>query len=153
MPKDDLFQDRHLLRIADYQFQDGEGTRDKFMIVLNRDDESAYIIHTLTTSQPYGFDPKKSGCHKFKNISYFYFPKDVEIAENGFKFISDTFVFFRDNIRKEELKFLSKYPEKDIEFKGVMKKSSLKELIDCMLNSDFITPEQSDRLLKTRNTL
>lgn len=153
MPKDDIYQDRYLLRIADYQFQNGDGTRDKFLIVLNRNDEFAYIIHTLTTSQPNGFDPKKYGCHRIKNISYFYFPKDLVIGENGFKFTSDTFVFFRDNIRKEELKVLSKYPEKDVDFKDVIKKSALKELIDCMLSSDFITPEQSDRLLKTRKTL
>ncbi len=46
MPANDNYQERYLLRIDDYEFQDSEGVRDKFLIVLNRNDEYTYIIHT-----------------------------------------------------------------------------------------------------------
>lgn len=148
-----MFTERYILKITDYVFQDKNGIRDKYMIVLNRDANNVYIIHTLTTSQPNGLDPKKFGCHTKNKISYFHFPKDIEIAENGFSFDKDTFVFFVSNIRKESLNDLQKYPTASIDVKGIMNKNCLKDLIDCMLNSEYITSEQSDCLRQTRKTL
>ena len=153
MAEKDNYQERHLLRIEDYEFQDGDGLRDKFMIVLNRNEESAFIIHTLTTKQALGFDPKKAGCHTSGKISYFYFLKDEVIGESGFSFKLDTFIFFRDNIRKEALKSFEKYANDKVVFQDIISKKVLKDLIDCMLNSMFITPEQADLLIATRKTL
>lgn len=148
-----MFTERHILKITDYAFQDGNGIRDKYMIVLNCDSENVYIIHTLTTSQSNGFNPQKIGCHTKNKTSYFYFPKGIVVAENGFSFDKDTFVFFVANIRKESLKDLQNYPTTNVDLKGKMNKKCLKELIDCMLNSEHITAEQADCLIKTRKTL
>jgi hypothetical protein len=148
-----MFTERSILKITDYAFQDKNGIRDKYMIVLNRDDDNVYIIHTLTTSQPNGFDPKKFGCHTKNKISYFYFSKNIVIAENGFSFDKDTFVFFVSNIRKESLKDLNKYPTTSLELKGIMDRKCLRDLIDCMLNSEYITSEQADCLRQTRKKL
>jgi hypothetical protein len=153
MAETDSYQERHLLRIEDYEFQDGNGVRDKFMIVLNRNQDSAFILHTLTTKQALGFDPKKLGCHTSGNLSYFYFPKEEVIGESGFSFELDTFIFFRDNIRKENLKSFKKYADDQTVFKDIVTKPILKTLIDCMLNSMFITPEQADLLRATRKTM
>jgi hypothetical protein len=153
MAKNDSFQERHLLRIDDYEFQDGNGTRDKYMIVLNRNEDSAFIIHTLTTKQAQGFNPEKSGCCTKQTFSYFYISKNEIIGENGFCFELDTFIFFANNIRKESLKSLEKYPKENIVLKDIVDKRFLKNLIDCMLNSNFITSEQADSLLKTRKEL
>jgi len=148
-----MFTERYILKITDYAFQDKNGIRDKYMIVLNRDANNVYIIHTLTTSQPNGFDPKKLGCHTKNKTAYFYFPQNIQVAENGFSFDKDTFVFFVSNIRKESLNDLEKYPATNIDVKGIMNKEVLKNLIDCMLNSEYITSEQADCLRKTRKTL
>jgi hypothetical protein len=153
MPTTDNYQERYLLRIDDYEFQDNEGIRDKFLIVLNRNEESAYIIHTLTTSNPNGFNPKTLGCSTIKNISYFYFPKDTIIGENGYFFEKDTFIFFNNNLRKESLSSFSKYADENVNHKDILKKEIFKKLIDCMLNSNFITFEQADILTKTRNKI
>jgi hypothetical protein len=153
MEQKDSYQERLLLRIEDYEFQDGEGVRDKYMIVLNRNEESAFILHTLTTKQASGFDPKKSGCNTSGNISYFYFAKGEIIGESGFSFKLDTFIFFRDNIRKEALKSFEKYASDKAVIQDVITKPFFKALIDCMLNSMFITPDQADLLLVTRKTL
>lgn len=148
-----MFIARNILKITDYAFQDNNGIRDKYMIILDRDAENVFIIHTLTTSNSNGFDPKEIGCYTKNKISYFYFPKNISIAENGFSFDKDTFVFFVGNIRKESLKILEKYPIENIEVKGIMNKKSLKDLIDCILNSEYITAEQADYLRQTRKTL
>ena len=153
MAKNDSFQERHLLRIEDYEFQDGNGVRDKYMIVLNRSEDSAFIIHTLTTKQAQGFNPLKTGCNIAGNFSYFYISKDEVIGENGFSFELDTFIFFANNIRKQSLASLGKYPKENVVSKDTVDKKFLKNLIDCMLNSVFITSEQADSLRKTRRIL
>ena len=153
MAKNDSYHERHLLRIEDYEFQDGNGVRDKYMIVLNRSEDSAFIIHTLTTKQAQGFNPLNSGCFNKSNISFFYIPKGEVIGEQGFSFELDTFVFFANNIRKEPLKAFEKYAEKNVSFKDIVNKQFLKDLIDCMLGSDFISFEQADCLRQTRKRL
>ena len=153
MQKNDKLVERNILKIIDYAFQDGEGIRDKYLIVLNKNDDEAYLLHTLTTTNPNGFDPKKIGCQRKGNISYFYFPSGIVVGESGFSFKSNTFVFFTENIRKEKLISFSKYAEKNIQYVDIMTKKTLKDIIDCMLNSDFINAEQADDLLKTRKKL
>ena len=148
-----MFSERYILKITDYVFQDKNGIRDKYMIILNQDADNVYIIHTLTTSQPNGNNPQKLGCHQKNKLSFYYFPKDISVAENGFSFEKDTFVFFVSNIRKESIKSLNLYPTSNVEVKGVMNKKNLKDLIDCMLNSEYITVEQADCLRQTRKTL
>jgi hypothetical protein len=92
---DDILQQGHLVLIEDYQFQDGNGSKDKFLIVLNRNDESAYIIHTLTTSQnKLNLPSDNFGCLVAVNIPYFFIQKNVELGERKFSFDKDTFVFF-----------------------------------------------------------
>lgn len=153
MANSDKYQNRHLLRIEDYEFQDGNGTRDKFTIILNRNEESAFILHALPTKEAKGFNPKKFGCQTVGAFSYFYIPKGKIIGEGGFSFKLDTFIFFRDNIRKEALKQFEKYADDKAVVQDVISKSVLKTLIDCMLNSMFVTPEQSELLIATRKTL
>lgn len=148
MPTSDIYQERNLLRVDDYEFLDGEGSRDKYLIVLNRSDDSAFIIHTLTTKQAKGNNPETFGCKTKGNLSYFFIPKRHIIGESGFYFELDTFIFFTNNIIKQSIKSFSKY---EIEFKDVVPKAVLKQLIDCMLNSSSITMEQADYLRKTRN--
>lgn len=153
MAKNDSYQERHLLRIEDYEFPDGNGVRDKYMIVLNRSEDCAFIIHTLTTKQAQGFNPSNSGCVAKNNLSFFYISKGEVIGESGFSFELDTFIFFANNIRKQSLNSLQKYPEKNVILQDVVNKKFLKVLIDCMLNSIFITSEQADSLRKTRKAL
>ncbi|WP_264535972.1 hypothetical protein [Flavobacterium sp. N1736] len=93
MAKNDIYQERHLLRIEDYEFQDGNGVRDKYVIILNRSEDSAFIIHTLTTKQAKGFNPSKTGCHNNSNIPFFYISRGEVIGENGFAFELDTFTY------------------------------------------------------------
>jgi len=152
MPTTSIFKNRYLLRISDYEFQDGNGIRDKYMIVLAINETEAYILHTLTTTNPQGVNPPRRGCNKLGKLPYFFFPKgDVVGANNNFSFPSDTFIFFTGNIRKENLSSLEKYPSNKIELKDEVAKTIFKSLVDCMLNSDFVNFEQADLLTRARN--
>ena len=101
MPNE-ILQQGHLVLIEDYQFQDGNGSKDKFLIVINRNDEFAYIIHTLTTSQNNSNFPSENyGCSVVGNIPYFFIPKNQELGVKKFKFEKDTFIFFRNNTKRK----------------------------------------------------
>lgn len=149
-----VLQQGHLLLIEDYQFQDGNGSKDKFLIVINRNDEFAYIIHTLTTSQNNMNLPSENfGCSVVGSIPYFFIPKDYELGIKKFKFGKDTFIFFRNNIRKENLTSFSKYSENSIILKEKLPSSFLKRLLKCMLKSNFIDLNIEKELIAIRDQL
>lgn len=151
---DSVLQQGHLLLIEDYQFQDGNGRKDKFLIVINRNDEFAYIIHTLTTSQNNMNLPSENfGCSVVGAIPYFFIPKDHELGLKKFKFEKDTFIFFRNNIRKENLSSFSKYSENSIVLKEKLPSSFLKRLLKCMLKSNFIDLNIEKELIEIKESL
>lgn len=151
---DEILQSGNLLLIEDYQFQDGNGSKDKFLIVIDRNDEFAYIIHTLTTSQnKLNLPSNHFGCSVAENIPYFFIQKNVELGENKFSFDKDTFIFFRNNVRKESLSSFLKYPENNIILKEKLPNSLLKRLLKCMLKSDFIELNIEKELQTIKNAL
>lgn len=151
---DKILQQGHLLLIEDYQFQDGNGSKDKFLIVLNRNDEFAYIIHTLTTSQnKLNLPSDNFGCLVTGNIPYFFIQKNIELGQNKFSFEKDTFIFFRNNVRKENLSSFLKYNERNLILKEKLSNSFLKRLLKCMLKSDFIDLNIEKELIKIKDKL
>jgi hypothetical protein len=151
---DDILQQGHLVLIEDYQFQDGNGSKDKFLIVLNLNEESAYIIHTLTTSQnKLNLPSDNFGCLVTVNIPYFFIQKNVELGERKFSFDKDTFIFFRNNVRKENLSSFLKYDERNLILKEKLSNSFLKRLLKCMLKSDFIDLNIEKELIEIKEQL
>lgn len=151
---DEILQQGHLLLIEDYQFQDGNGSKDKFLIVINRNDEFAYIIHTLTTSQnKLNLPSDHYGCLVAGNIPYFFIQKDTALGENKFSFDKDTYIFFRNNVRKESLSSFLKYNESNVVLKEKLSNVFLKRLLKCMLKSDFINLNIENELIKIKDEL
>lgn len=151
---DEILQQGHLLLIEDYQFQDGNGSKDKFLIVINRNDEFAYIIHTLTTSQnKLNLPSDHYGCLVAENIPYFFIQKNMDLGENKFSFEKDTFIFFRNNVSKESLSSFLKYNESKIVLKEKLSNIFLKRLLKCMLKSDFIELNIEKELQSIKDTL
>jgi hypothetical protein len=70
-----------------------------------------------------------------------------------FKFGKDTFIFFRNNIRKENLTSFSKYSEKNIILKEKLPASFLKRLLKCMLKSNFIYLNIEKELIEIKESL
>lgn len=151
---DEILQQGHLLLIENYQFQDGNGSKDKFLIVINRNEEFAYVIHTLTTSQNNLNLPSENfGCSVSATIPYFFIPKNHELGERKFKFEKDTFIFFRNNVRKENLSSFLKYPDNSIILKEKLPSSFLKRLLKCMLKSNFIDLKIEQELFEIKDKL
>lgn len=151
---DEILQQGHLVLVEDYQFQDGNGSKDKFLIVISRNDEYAYIIHTLTTSQNKMNLPSDNfGCSVVGNIPYFFIQEEVELGKNKFSFAKDTFVFFRNNVRRENLSSFLKYNEKNLILKEKLSNAFLKRLLKCMLKSDFIDLDIEKELISIKEQL
>ena len=151
---DEILQQGHLVLIEDYQFQDGNGSKDKFLIVLNRNDEFAYIIHTLTTSQnKLNLPSENFDCLVAGNIPYFFIQKDTVLGENKFSFDKDTFIFFRNNVRKKNVSSFLKYNERNLILKEKLSNTFLKRLLKCMLKSEFIELNIEKELIRIKDQL
>lgn len=151
---EEILQQGHLVLIEDYEFQDGNGSKDKFLIVLNRNDEFAYIIYTLTTSQnKLNLPSDNFGCSVVGNVPYFFIQKEVELGKNKFSFSKDTFIFFRNNVRKENLSSFLKYNKSNLIVKEKLPNSFLKRLLKCMLKSNFIDLNIEKELITIKEQL
>jgi len=150
------FQPGTLLRIKDYEFENGT-TRDKYLIILLKNDESAYIIHTLTTSRNNpGVKNILRGCSTHQNrFPYYCFPAGEEIDGNGFYFEKDTFIFFLNNINKVDMAVFQKYHLQPFGMVGlaVLPKLELKRLLKCILKSKFVPNNLKSELSTFKDTL
>ena len=146
-----------ILRIKNYKFEDNNTTRDKYSIVLFTNNEYAYLIHSLTTSQN-NFQVKGTnyGCSVHNNrMPYYFFPENQIVGSDNFFFEKDTFIFFQSNIRKENF---SKF---DTAAKtlfglislGTLTKEELKRVIKCALKSKFIPADIEKELTTFKQTL
>jgi hypothetical protein len=131
-----------ILRIKDYVFEDDGSTRDKYSIVLYANDQEAYILHSLTTTQNKKIVPsEKYGCSIYQNsFPYYFIPSEQIIGNEGFYFEKDTYIFFKENVRKERIEKFQQLSEKrfGIISLGVLSNEELKRIIKCALKSKFI---------------
>jgi hypothetical protein len=134
-----------LVRIKDFQFEDGS-IRDKYLIVLFRNDEATFIIHTLTTSKNnLNLLSKQHGCnvqtHNNHAIPYFFFPENhVLDAVSGFYFDVDTYIFFLNNITKVPIEAFKRYDSDVFSLIELAQLNTfeLKRLLKCILKSSFV---------------
>ena len=95
------FKTSYLLRVNDYEFEDGGADRDKYLIVLNTNEDETYIVHCLTTSNNrFNLKTPVYGCNDSRGTSYWVFPAKQSIGSMNYSFEKDTYVFFLNNIRK-----------------------------------------------------
>lgn len=141
----DVFAPGNLVRIKDFQFEDGN-TRDKYLFVLLRNDSSAYVISSLTTSQnKFKVSATGSGCYfDLRTSTYFHFPAGAIIGDGNFSFDKETYIFFRENVRKLEVATLTNYASTTdpwaVAAITTLKNEELKKLLQCVVSSTF-TPE------------
>ncbi len=145
-----------LLRINDYKFEDDGSTRDKYAIVLWINNDEAYLIHSLTTSQnKSGFPAEHLGCQVYRSVPYFFIPQGQVIGDQGYSFDKDTFIFFNNNVRKASLQKF-KDAAKSI-FKlaplGCLTSEELKRLLKCILKSRQIEISVFDELNALKDSL
>jgi hypothetical protein len=149
------FEKGTILRIKDYVFEDGT-SKDKYLIILHKDNQSTIVIHSLTTSKKKNTNPDAQfGCNTYKKddfvtIPYFYFPQDhVLDSDTGFYFDVDTYIFFLNNTTKVEISALKVYDNQPfglVEL-GKLDDYNIKRLIKCISKSDFV-PNDIKAILK-----
>lgn len=141
----DFFAPGNLIRIKDFQFEDGS-TRDKYLFVLLRNDGGAYVISSLATSRnKLNVTATRSGCyHDLRISTYFHFPAGEVLGDGNFSFEKETYIFFRENVRKLEVADLTSYVSATDPFAvasiTTLKNEELKKLLQCVVSSTF-TPE------------
>lgn len=106
----------NILRIPDFDFDNGAEVRDKYLIVIETSKEKSLFLRVLTTSRvKVPADKIMHGCRNEpeNGLHYFMFEKDRCIGSLGkqdFSFLLDTFVLFRNNIKEvNTLSFSQKY--------------------------------------------
>jgi hypothetical protein len=156
VPAKAYFHEGCLYYINDFEFDDGGGKekRNKYVLVLAKDDKS--IVFCLTTTTDVSSLPseyKLLGCrfHKInKRFQFYYFPPTIEIGSEKFKFESETIISFQTNIRRKAFNDLDRYVGKDgCEFKTQLSKDELKPILGCILSS-YHCPIGCESLLNNR---
>lgn len=144
-----MFDPGCILYIKNYAFEDGDGERNKFLIVLCRKDKGV-ILGSLTTSKvgpkPFGVSKKKPGCFDSGGDIYhgYFFPEKkvvgVTLNGNDFFFADNTIVYPSSNIRQKDTNaLLEDYPGKRMVCKGTLALDIHRALLECIVKSNHIT--------------
>ncbi|MDX2278113.1 MAG: hypothetical protein NW218_00935 [Saprospiraceae bacterium] len=154
----DVFAPGNLVRIKDFQFEDGS-TRDKYLFVLLRNDDGVYVISSLATSQnKMNVSAIRSGCYYDTRIStYYHFPAGEVFGDGNFSFDKETYIFFRENVRKIEVADLTSYTSITDPFAvasiTTLKNEELKKLLHCVVTSTFTPEDLKAELTAFKDTL
>lgn len=154
----DVFAPGNLVRIKDFQFEDGS-TRDKYLFVLLRNDGGAYVISSLTTSQnKMNVSTTGSGCYyDIRTSTYYHFAAGEVIGNGNFSFDKETYIFFRENIRKIEVADLMNYANTVDPFAvtqiTTLKNEELKKLLQCVVSSTFTPLGVKEELIAFKDSL
>jgi hypothetical protein len=155
----DVFLPGNLVRIKEFQFEDGS-TRDKYLFVLLRNDkDTAYVISSLTTSQnKLNVNATKIGCyHDYRTSTYYHFPAGEVFGDGNFSFDKETYIFFLGIVRKIEVADLTKYASSKDPFAvtsiTTLKTDGLKKLLQCVVSSTFTPNDLKTELSKFMDSL
>lgn len=154
----DVFAPGNLIRIKDFQFENGN-TRDKYLFVLLRNDGAAYVISSLTTSRnKLNVNATRIGCyHDSRTSTYFHFPAGEVLGDGNFSFDKETYIFFKDNIFKTDVANLTNYTSTTDPFAvtqiTTLKSEELKKLLQCVVCSTFTPEDLKAELTAFKDTL
>lgn len=108
----------NILRIPNYEFENGGENRDKYLIVIDVSEEKSLLLRVLTTSQiKVPEDKIIHGCRNEpeNGLHYFMFEKERCIGSHqaiDFHFPKHTFILFRNNIKDVAIdSFIQKYKD------------------------------------------
>jgi len=112
----ETLQPGNILRIPDFDFENGSNLRDKYLIVIEVSTTQSLFLQVLTTSQvKVPWEKMIHGCrNEVENgLHYFMFEQSRCIGKLSgvdFAFPKNTFVLFRNNIKDVSIiPFISKY--------------------------------------------
>lgn len=130
----------NILRITNYQFEDGGEPKDKYLIVVTVDQHQATFVRCLTTSVQKIPDNKVTHgcCNSTSGIfSHYVFEKGRSICDNDFSFPLPTFVYYSNNAL---LLSTDEFNERayDITRIGKLTPNEYRRFVKCMKGSSHI---------------
>ena len=141
----------NILRIPDFEFEDGGEPRDKYLIVIAISEELSLLLRVLTTSQlKVPEDKMMHGCRNEPEhgLHFFMFEKERVIGtiENKeFAFPKHTFILFRNNIKDVAVEpFMLKYKDKS-EIVCVLTDGELQRLKKCIKQNQRMADRSARR--------
>lgn len=141
----------NILRIPDFEFEDGGSPRDKYLIVIAVAEELSLLLRVLTTSQLKV--PKDKMMHGCRNepengLHFFMFEKERMIGSIDYKdfaFPKHTFILFRNNIKDVPIEpFMLKYKDKT-EIACVLTEGELQRLKKCIKQNQRMADRSARR--------
>jgi hypothetical protein len=136
-----MFGNGSILWIPNYLLPDGTNhPQGKFIIILFSN-EAETIVMSVATSRdnvPVSLGGKRFHNDRENGISFYFFPKNLEITDQKFKFDSNTFVYFQKNITKIKIDKL-KQQNAQIFSKGILLYSEYRDILYAALKSKFIS--------------
>lgn len=130
----------NILLIKNFQFEDADATRDKYLIVVTTDQDKTIFVRCLTTSvQKIPDDRVIHGCCNSVcgTFSHYVFEKSRAICDNRFSFPKHTFVYYNNNVREISIDLFEKKTY-DISLVGRLTPTEYKRFIKCMKGSRHI---------------
>lgn len=146
-----------ILRIRNYKFDDDGTSKDKYAVILYANSQQVYLIHSLTTSQnKFAVPVSGFGCSVHTGIPFYFIPQGQIWGDQNFQFDKDTFIFFMNNVRKENYTKFDKAASATflgIASLGCLSNDELKRLIKCALKSKYIPKDIQNELQKFKDSL
>ncbi len=135
-----MFTPGTLLYINDFEFENSQPTRNKYVLILCNQDLKSIII-TLPSSKDHIPDQlKQEGCIYVDRdcIHCYYIPKNKSIGVKGFQFQRDTYIYIQQNIREKEIEdFENRYSER-IVVKDRLTDDYFIDILMCILEGKFV---------------
>ncbi len=122
--------------ICDNEFKFRDGQKDKkILVVLNDGEDGYYLVLKMTSNAAY--KSTKYGCHTNDRYPNFFCPRGSCCLDK------DTWIQLDDFFEFDAAALLSKHFAGTVNRIGVLPENMLRELLECALSSDDITPTQT----------
>ena len=135
-----MYTPGNILYFTPFYFKNGEESKSKYFIVLHSNSSNT-IVASLPTSKDHipSFVVKKHGCINLDPINFncYYFVNGTVIADNGWSFPRDTYVYGQqiDTFDKGIFEEIYAIEGVDYEIVGKLTITEFSSLKNCILNS------------------
>ena len=145
MEDQDIFSQRNILSIKDYQFDNTQITKDKIPLILYANERDIFVVQALVTSvQKIPDENLNHGCTNSKenSLSFYCFRQNrivgITPQQEDFYFHKNTFIYVSDNVTQVPISKYRIYPKENIRLLATLNEEEYKRVIKCIAKSQFL---------------
>jgi hypothetical protein len=142
-----MFKVGNLIYIKDYDFEDGLEPKNRYHIIIDKQDGKLVLLNPITTQYTGMLEKTKVvyGCNEIsRKHHYFHFPKNKQLTQCGFCLPLDSYTNIGMNIQEKEIYILEGVYRNNINLKGRLTYKVYTDLVYCIYKS----PKASDKVVK-----